>query len=144
MTAALTDQDKERVRYHLGYMAPSFAASLSFGLPRPIQTMFIVEQAMVQTVEPNAVARIRCLLDTLDGIEKQLLSVPRALGAERVGNITLRGGDPGKSHGDLLEREYVRWAGRLADVLGAPLYPYSARFGRGRGAGMIPRTRTGG
>lgn len=138
--AALTETDKERVRYHTGYMETSFAASLQFGLPRPVQTIFILEQAMQQLVNADAVTRVRCLLDTLDGIEAQLMRATKTLGAEQIGNIKLRGAALGQSHPDLLEREYVRWAKRLADVLGVPLYPYSDRF-RPKGAGMIPRVR---
>lgn len=141
--ATLTDQDKERIRYHTGYMETSFAASLQFGIPRPAQTVFLLEQAMTLLVEPNAVERVKCLLDTLDGVESQLQRATKSLGAAKVGNLELRGAKAGETHTDLLEREYVRWARRLADVLGVPLYPYSSRFrpGAGSQAGMIPRVR---
>ena len=51
MATTLTEEEKERVRYHLGYMETSFggnqtAASLQFGIPRPVQTMFLVEEAI--------------------------------------------------------------------------------------------------
>ena len=43
---ALTPQERERVRYHLGYLNTSLAGSIQYGLPRPMQTLFVVEQAM--------------------------------------------------------------------------------------------------
>lgn len=140
--ASLTDQDKERIRYHTGYLETSLAASIQFGIPRPLQTVFLLESAMGLLVEPNAVERVKCLLDTLDGIESQLQRAIKSLGAAKIGNLELRSAKIGETHTDLLEREYVRWARRLADVLGVPLYPYSARFRPGAGAaGMIPRVR---
>ncbi len=124
----LTEEEKERVRYHLGYMETSFAASLQFGLPRPVQTIFIVEQAMNLLVNPFAVDRVRRVLWTLDDIEQKLQSALCTLVAEQLGDLKLRGAEPGRTHPDLLEREYIRWARRLADILGVPLYPYSDRF----------------
>ncbi len=137
--AALTDQDKERIRYHTGYMETSFAASLQLGIPRPVQTVFLLENGMGLLTEVNAVARVRCILDVLDGIEKQMVLATKTAGTARVGNVEMRGAKAGETHGDLLEREYVRWAGRLADVFGIPLYPYSARFRPKTAAGMVPR-----
>lgn len=134
----LNDQEKERVRYHLGYMGTSFggagaAASLSFGMARPVQTMFLVEQA-IQTLltNPYAVERARKILCNLDRLEEQLMAATCQLGVESIGNIKMRGAARGETHTDLLEREYVRWAKRLADLLGVPLYAYSDRF-RGHG-----------
>lgn len=130
----LNDQEKERVRYHLGYMGTSFggdhaAASLSFGMPRPAQTMFLLESA-IQTMltNPYTLERVRKLLCILDKVESQIEAAACQLGVESVGNVKMRGAEPGRTHTDLLEREYVRWAKRLADVLGVPLYAYSDRF----------------
>lgn len=138
--ATLTEEEKERVRYHLGYMATSFgsqqaAASIAFGIPRPVQTMFLVEEA-IQNLLTNAFAidRVRRVLFTLDDIEEKLRSATCILVAEQVGELKLRGAKRGETHPDLLEREYVRWAKRLADILGVPLYHYSSRF-RGGGPG---------
>lgn len=132
--SCLTEAEKERVRYHLGYMGTSFggnqaAASLSFGIPRPVQTMFLVEDA-IQVLLTNELVcqRVRRVLAVLDGIEEKLAAATCQLGVESVGDIKLRGAEPGRTVTDMLEREYVRWAKRLADILGVPLYPYSDRF----------------
>jgi len=57
--------------------------------------------------------------------------------AMKLGEITLRTG-PQDNEIDMLEREYYRWAQRLADVLGCPLNIFSERFRYGGGS-MGPR-----
>ncbi|KKK54507.1 hypothetical protein LCGC14_3083990, partial [marine sediment metagenome] len=42
----LTEAEKERVRYHLGYLQVSAAASIQLGIPRPLQTVFLLEQGL--------------------------------------------------------------------------------------------------
>lgn len=135
--AGLTDQDKERCRYHTGYMETSFAPTLQFGSARPMQTMFLLEQALNLMVNPYAIARLRTVLETLDQIEQQLVSPGvELLYAKKLGELELREATHGMTSTDLIEREYVRWAKRLADILGVPLYPYSERFKR-RGPGNV-------
>lgn len=137
MASPLTEGEKERIRYHLGYMETSFggnqaAASLSFGIPRPLQTMFLVEDA-IQNLLTNlfAVERVRSVLQTMDNFELQLAAAVCMLAAESLGELKLRGSKPGETITDLIEREYVRWGWRLADILGCPPYPYSKRYQRG-------------
>lgn len=138
-TIVLDEAEKERVRYHTGYMAASFAAAMQFGIPRPIQTIFLLEQAMNLLNNQFAVERVRRMLVTLDDIEERLgCLVLDTTAVAKIGDMELRGADYGKTHGDLLEREYVRWARRLADHFGVPLYPYAARFRTGAGPGSIP------
>jgi len=131
----LTEIDKERIRYHLGYLETSFAASIQLGLPRPLQTVFLLEQSMELLSNQYAIDRCLRILDVLDKIECQLQEATEYLVADTLGNMSLH---PLKSKGllvtDNLEREYVRWANRLADMLGTPLYPFSDRFMR-RGPG---------
>lgn len=131
---ALSLKEKERCRYHLGYLSVQPAASIQFGMARPIQTLFLVEEAM-NNILIDAEERVRRTLTTLDNIECKMIEGQDYLAANRLGDLEVR-----KEHIDQLEDEYYRWAGRLADMLGVPLYPYSERFRRskGRGAGNIP------
>jgi hypothetical protein len=138
--AALTSKDKERIRYHTGYMEVSFAGSVQFGIPRPVQTVFLLEQAMNLLVDADAIARVVSILDHLDNLECLLKRAPAQLAAEKLGDLTLRGSKQGETYPDLLEREYVRWAKRLADIFGVPLYPYSARFRQSFGVTNVPVT----
>ncbi len=129
----LTDADKDKVRYHLGYMATSFAASMQLGIPRPVQTVFLLESAMGLVTSQAAVDRIRALLCQLEKIEEQMKNATCSMIAEEVGDLKLRAGYP-----DLLEREYGRWAKRLADMLGVPLYWYSDRFRKSGPGRSVP------
>lgn len=131
--ALLTDAEKARVRYHLGYLASGFAASLQYGLPRPVQTVFMLESAMSGLVEADALDRVRKILATLDKIEDKMICATDQLGVESLGEIKLRA-----NHPDLLEKEYSRWSSRLADILGVPKYAFSEKTRRGGPGSSIP------
>lgn len=121
--------EKERIRYHMGYLQVQPAASISYGIPAPIQTLFLLESAMDRIIS-NAEDRVRKLITVLDEIECRMLDGQNYLMADQLADITIR-----KNHIDQLEDEYCRWAARLADTLGAPLYPGAERFRRLFGAG---------
>jgi hypothetical protein len=61
------------------------------------------------------------------------------LGVKKAGEIELHPlSERGTLVTDSLEREYVRWSDRLADILGVPHYPFSARFRRRGPGSSIP------
>ena len=130
----LDNTDRERVRYHLGYPNQTSASSLSFGQPIPRETVFLLETAMTNIPE-NAIPRILNMLKVLDNIECKLIEAQDRLSAKKMGNLELRDDEP-----NLLEAEYYRWGGRLADQLGAPFYAYSNRYKQQGGVmvGSIP------
>lgn len=121
--------EKERIRYHMGYLQVAPAASITYGIPAPIQTLFLVEAAMDRVI-PSAEDRVRKIVTVLDEIECRMTGALDYLAVEQVDSITIR-----KDQIDKLEDEYCRWAARLADTLGAPLYPGAARFQRLFGVG---------
>jgi hypothetical protein len=130
---SLSPSERERVKYHLGYLGTSTAASIQYGLSRPIQTLFLVESAMTNVME-ESVDRIRRILHVMDGIEEKLVEAQDRLAAMRLGDLELRETEP-----DQLEHEYARWGNRLADLLGVPPYYYSPRYrGNGTKAGTVP------
>jgi len=139
--SCLSESDKERCRYHLGYLETDMAPSIQFGIPRPLQTVFLLEQAIQRLVTSEFVcARVRRILDCLDTIEQKLKSALCMLGVESLGDLKLHplAQKNGMLVTDSLEREYVRWANRLSDVLGVPKYAYSQRFRRQGPGGSIP------
>ena len=139
MPIALSASDKERVRYHLGYMSIEPAASIQLGFPRASQAQFLVEAAMERIMEP-AVSRVMKLLSALDAVEDQMMTALPRLKAQQLGELKLRNTNEESTEQDLLEKEYVRWAQRLADILGVPLNVYAARFrDLGSGGGMNVR-----
>lgn len=119
---ALDASEKERVRYHLGYLNVQPAPSISFGIPVPLQTLFLLESAL-NYVLPTAEDRVRRIITILDEIECKMIAGQDYLTVTRVDDIEIR-----PDHIDQLEHEYCRWASRLSDELGAPLYPGSPKF----------------
>jgi len=119
---AFSVTEKARIRYHLGYPNVSAMASLSAGVPLPLQPMFLVEAAM-DRVLPEAEALVRTLVARLDQTDEAIFQAQLRLQAERVDEITLR-----KDETDALEREYLRQAMRLSETIHAPVYAFSARF----------------
>jgi hypothetical protein len=133
----LTDGEKQRIRYHLGYPSLTSAASVQFGVPMLNQTNFLVESALNRLLDV-ALDQVRSISGVMDGVEKQLISAQSRLRAEKLEELTLRGDEC-----DALEAEYRRWGYRLADIIGAPIYPFSMRY-KGGGVSMggsIPITR---
>lgn len=122
MSTALTEAQRALVRYHLGYPNTSPAASLQLGIPAQQQTLFMVEQAM-NVLLPVMVPKVLQILGVLDGLDCQIAQAQQYLVAKKLDSMELRDGHP-----DLLENEYRRWAFRLAETLGCPVYPYAERF----------------
>ena len=134
----LSTQDREKIRYHLGYLNVQPAASITFGVPRPQQTLFLVETAMSNVLE-ESIPRVRQIVSILDSIECKLVDAQDRLKATELAELKLR-----RDETDALEHEYLRWASRLADLLGVPLYAYSIRFASltQRRVGNVPVVRS--
>jgi hypothetical protein len=119
---ALTDEEKARAKYHLGYLGAAPAASITFGMARPIQTLFLVETALSNLL-PAFDDKVRQILGVMDGVECRLVEAQDRLAAKRIDNLELRDDEPTQ-----LEAEYRRWGYRLADLLGCPVYAYSTKY----------------
>jgi len=130
MSVILTNDEKSRVRRHLGFPETNSTSAYAFGIPITLQGVFLVDNAM-EVLNESGAARVRELLAILDGLEGKILKAVCTLQVESVGDIKMRGAQQGMTSTDLIEREYRRWASRLADCLGVPFYPYSNRFGGG-------------
>lgn len=128
-TAVLSEDEKNRIRHHLGYLITSPVSSIQLGVPRASQPMFLVETAM-NSIPEAAVGQVRKYVAVLDGLEDRLIEAVERFAASRLGDIDLRDNET-----DMIEKEYARWAKRLADDLGVPLNAYSERF---RFAGGVP------
>lgn len=129
-TVRLSETDRARVRHHLGYPNVEPSSSIALGFPAVGESMFLVERAMDRVV-PEGVGQILRALAALDAVESKMIEDLDLLSVQQLGELKIRGGNDERSGNDLLEREYVRWARRLADDLGAPLNPFCERFGGG-------------
>lgn len=128
----LSAEDKERVRYHLGYLGTTDAASIASGIPASRQTLFILENALGRLMAVSE-PRVLRILDVLDGIECRMVEGLDYLAADKLGELSVR-----KEQIAQLEEEYDRWSGRLADIFAVPKYPYAQRNQRGKRVGSIP------
>ena len=129
---ALTIEERERIRTHLGFpsLANNQSPSLAYGVPIMRQQAFLIEDAMTRLL-PEAEPRVRNILTTLDGIECRMLSVLDQITVDQVDSIRLA-----PDGADRLEREYNRWGRRLAEIFHCEFYTLSARAGGGRRGGV--------
>lgn len=124
----------------MGYLNVEPGPSITLGFPSAQQPEFLLERAM-DNIIPGAVGRIIDTLDTLDCLESDLRGAVKQLSVQQLGEMKLRNDNNEPNACDLIEREYVRWAKRLADDLGAPLNVFSERFrslGGPAASGNIP------
>ena len=128
----LTDDEKARVRFHLGFMNTSGATSYQLGIVRQEQTLFLVELAM-NILLPQGETLLRECLGICDQTKAKMVMGQDYLVADRVDEVTIR-----SDHLEVLWKEYKRWVGELATVLGVPTYPWADRQ-NAVVAGSIPR-----
>ena len=131
---ALTLSEKARVRYHFGYPNTSMGASLSAGIPLDTQFAFLLDRAM-NLILPEAEETVRMLIGRLDQTDEAIFQCQIRMQASKVDGIELRADEM-----DALENAYYGQATRLADMLHAPLYPFSARFQGRTGVTSAPQT----
>lgn len=132
--AALTPDEKVRIRRHLGYPNVGVAASLQFGIPIPLTMSFLVESSM-SNILPEAVETAREILLQLDSIMRE--SMPDArdrLAVDKLGSI-----DTNNTELEQLRKDRLYWMWELADLLGVPPYGYSMK-NRGGGTGRMIRS----
>ena len=127
---ALSNEDRDRVRQHLGYPSIGQATVYMQGFPAALEPFFFLEGNM-NTILPVAEKRVRKLLDSLDALLEQLLGDADALVAKEVGDIVLRDDEFEK-----VVQRYMFTRGELSNALASPANPYDQRFGMGSGMGI--------
>lgn len=130
--AVLSNEEKNRLLYHLGYGLVSIADTFTLGVRAVSQPLWIASSA-VNRIPESAVQMVRRLSVILDNIESVKIEAIERFAAQKVGEITL---NPDEQ--DMLDQQYTTWAKRLSDVLLAPLNPYSERYVTGRQRMNVP------
>lgn len=125
VNAVLSDEEKARIRYYLGYPVAVDVSTMTLGIPAVAQTLFILEGQMNKIPEA-AVGLVRNCVAVLDGIEMQLVEAQGYFAAARVDGVDIRDNHPQK-----LDEESRKWTMKLAELLGAPINIYSTRFNQG-------------
>lgn len=137
LPAVLTEEDKSRIRMHMGYPDIRAAASFLIGQPATIETAYIIELAMNQ-VRVEALPLLRRILDNLDRFDDQDVEDLDAHVASKVGEIEINHGEH-----QLIDSRYDRWLGRLENLLACSRNPFDKRWA-GTGPNDINRPVQGG
>lgn len=123
--ATLTDQEKARVRHHLGFLNVGQGTSIGLGVPTVSELGFILERTM-NDILPAAIQTIRDTLTECDCIELQMKQGRTRLIARKTDGVELFGPEEIAE----LENLYVYWTSNLADELGAEKNPFSKKHQR--------------
>lgn len=121
MAISLTEQDKEAIRYHLGYNNIQPSTSISLGFPSTNQQLYLVETAMERLINQNAVSRVQRIIGELNSIEDQISDSRKRLKAQQLGELKIRNSNDEATESTLLADEYCDWAQQLASQLGVPI-----------------------
>lgn len=127
----LTEEEKDKTRHHLGYLAVMDSQTFVLGVPAGVQTQFMVEGAF-NRILPSAETRFRQLLRRLDGVEEQIERDMENVAVDEIGNIKLR-----KDEFKELIRRYQWWRNALANLMGIQPNPYDQRFSSWNGGSGI-------
>jgi hypothetical protein len=123
--ATLTEEEKSRVRYHLGVPQTDPVASVQLGFPASAQPAFLVEHAM-ELIPATAIATIRNVIARCDATDCGIFESQDRLVAKSVDEVDLN-----PDEAVLRRREYRFWVQKLADNLGVPYNAYAAAFQSG-------------
>jgi hypothetical protein len=129
MPVSLSDDQKSRIRHHLGYLEVQEASTFVLGVPAGVQTQFMIEGAF-DKILPSALARVESALGRLDAVEQQIEDNTENVAVDELGDITLR-----KDEFNQLIIRYQYWQGTLANIFGVAPNPFDQRFTRWGGGG---------
>ncbi len=124
-TVTLTEEEKNRVRYHLGIPMTAPVASIQLGFPASAQPAFLVEHAL-ELIPDTAVSIIRALIAKCDATDGGVYESQERLVAKSVDEVDLN-----PDEAVLRRREYRYWVQKLADALGVPYNAFAAAFQSG-------------
>lgn len=120
-----TEQERVKIRHHLGFLNVAEAATFVLGTPAAVETQFIIEGAMNRILDA-ALPEARRHIQILDQIEDQMVADHELLAVTKVGEIDIR-----KDEQEALENRYDRWRQSLANLLGVYPNPFDKRRGPG-------------
>ena len=121
----LSEQEKVKIRHHLGYLNVAEAQTFVFGTPAAVETQFLIEGAMNRVLDA-ALTEVRRHVAILDQIEEQMIADHELLAVSKVGEIDVRADEQ-----EALDKRYERWRQSLANLLGVYPNPFDKRYGHG-------------
>lgn len=126
--AVLSEQEKGRILYLMGYGIVNVASLFTLGVPAMSQPLYIAASA-IEHIPETRIQFVREVVARLEDVEAKRAEALDFLVAKRLGEIEVNT----EGYMKAINEMYAYWAGRLSDLLIAPLNPYSDRFtGGGR------------
>lgn len=118
---ALTQEERARIRYHLGYPNVVAYATFALGTPQSFEGLFAIDSAF-DKVNPHALPNVRELLARCDETEAQRFEFQPDLEVSKVCDIELR-----PDAQQRLWNQYDYWRNGLANQLGVYCNPFDKR-----------------
>lgn len=122
---AFTEEEKVRIRHHLGFLNVGAAQTFVLGTPAAVETQFLVEGAM-NRVLPAAETMVRNLVARCDLVEQQVIENQELLAVTAVGEISVQ-----EHEFEKLMQRYQYHRNALANALGIYANPFDKRFESG-------------
>jgi hypothetical protein len=119
---SFTQEEKVRIRHHMGYLNVDAVQTFVLGSPAGVETQFIIEGAM-NRVLPEALSLVRNMLAKCDSVEAQMLDNQELLAVMAVGEISVR-----QDEFQALQHRYHYWRNGLANALGCYTNSFDKRF----------------
>ena len=129
---ALADEEKVKIRHHLGYINVGQGSTFFLGSPATVEINFAIENAMTKLL-PQAYPLVREMLARCDATEQQLFDNQENLAVTKVCDIELRSDEMKE-----LDKRYDRWRGALANALGVYFNPWDKRDVGGASGVNVP------
>ena len=123
--AILSEQEKGRILYHMGYGLVNVASLFTLGVPAMSEPLYIAASA-IEHIPVSRIQLVREIVAVLDKIDAADIEDIDYFPASKLGEMDL---NPNRQR--LIDQKRKAWANRLSDVLIAPLNPYSDRFAGG-------------
>lgn len=120
-SAALTQEERARIRYHLGYPNVQAYATFALGTPQAFEGLFAIDSAF-DKVNMYALPTVRELMAKCDETEQQMFEFQPDLEVSKVCDIELRSDAQQR-----LRDQYDWWRNALANQLGVYCNPFDKR-----------------
>ncbi len=118
----LTEHEKSRIRYHLGFPNVGYTTVLALGFPAGGHPAFLLEGAM-DALLPAAEPNCRDVIIQCDCIEQQMKTARSRMKVATVGDVVLRSDQEILN----LEEQYRYWTDALVDIFGVNKNPFSKK-----------------
>lgn len=119
---AFSDDEKVRIRYHLGFINVNYLYTFHVGVASSVPNQSILE-GMMERVLPEAEYLVRKVLSRCETTEDQMFENQDALVVDAIEGLQIR------SDGQTQFRNvYLYWRSALANLLAVAPNPYDQRF----------------